>query len=40
MRWPKLLGDYAFFEAMGVDGAPLHKRLICLAAVLFNFNRD
>ena len=38
-RWPKLLGDYAFFEAMGVDGVPLHKRLICLAAVLINFNR-
>lgn len=38
-RWPKLLGDYAFFEAMGVDGVPLHKRLICLAAVLLNFNR-
>lgn len=39
LRWPKLLGDYAFFEAMGVDGVSLHKRLICLAAVLLNFNR-
>lgn len=22
-----------------VHGVPLHKRLLCLAAVLFNFNR-
>ena len=39
-RWPKLLGDYVFFEAMGVDSVPLGWRLICFAAVLINFRRD
>ncbi len=39
-RWPKLLGDYVFFEAMGVDRVPLAWRLICFAAVLINFRRD
>ena len=39
IRWPKLLGDYAFLEAMGVDRVPLGWRLICFAAVLLNFNR-
>lgn len=38
--WPKLLGDYVFFEAMGVDGVALGWRLICFAAVLVNFRRD
>ncbi|MFN7130151.1 MAG: DUF1353 domain-containing protein [Brevundimonas sp.] len=39
-RWPKLLGDYVFFEAMGVDRVPLAWRLVCFAAVLVNFRRD
>lgn len=39
-QWPKLLGDYVFFEAMSVDGVALHKRLLCFAAVLLNFRRD
>lgn len=39
-RWPKLLGDYVFFEAMGVDRVPMAWRLICFAAVLLNFRRD
>lgn len=39
-QWPKLLGDYVFFEAMGVDRVPLGWRLICFAAVLINFRRD
>lgn len=38
--WPKLLGDYVFFEAMGVDEVPLPWRVICFAAVLVNFSRD
>ena len=40
LRWPKLLGDYAFFEAMDVDGVSLGWRLVAFAAVLLNFNRD
>lgn len=39
-EWPKLLGDYVFFEAMGVDGVALGWRLVCFAAVLVNFRRD
>ena len=39
-RWPKLLGDYVFFEAVGVDDFSLGWRLIAFAAVLLNFNRD
>ena len=39
-RWPKLLGDYVFLEAMGVDRVPLGWRLICFAAALINFRRD
>lgn len=39
-RWPKLLGDYVFFEAMGVDGVPLFLRTVAFVAVLFNFTRD
>ena len=39
-NWPKLLGDYVFLEAMGVDRVPLGWRLIAFAAVLLNFNRD
>lgn len=38
-RWPKLLGDYVFLEAMGVDRVPLGRRLIAFVAVLLNFNR-
>lgn len=40
LRWPKLLGDYVFFEALGVDRVPLGWRLVCFAAVLINFRRD
>lgn len=39
VRWPKLLGDYVFFEAMAVDRVPLGWRLIAFAAVLVNSNR-
>ena len=39
-RWPKLLGDYVFFEAMGVDHVPMAWRAACFAAVLLNFRRD
>ena len=39
-NWPKLLGDYVFLEARGVDRVPLGWRLIACAAVLLNFNRD
>ncbi len=39
-RWPKLLGDYAFWEAMGVDGVALGWRVVCGLAVLINFRRD
>ncbi len=39
-RWPKLLGDYAFWEAMGVDGVALGWRVVCGLAVLMNFRRD
>lgn len=39
-RWPKLLGDYVFFEAMAVDRVPLGWRIVFFAAVLVNFNRD
>lgn len=39
-RWPKLLGDYAFWEAMGVDGVALGWRIVCGMAVLINFRRD
>lgn len=39
-RWPKLLSDYVFFEAVGVDDFSLGWRLIAFAAVLLNFNRD
>lgn len=38
-RWPKLLGDYAFFEAMGVEGVAMHWRLIAFLCVLLNFSR-
>ncbi len=38
-RWPKLLGDYVFFEALGVDRVPLGWRLICFVAVALNFSR-
>lgn len=38
-RWPKLLGDYVFFEAMGVDRVPLIWRLVAALAVLVNFSR-
>lgn len=39
-RWPKLLGDYVFFEAMGVDAAPPLLRWSAFALVLMNFRRD
>ena len=38
--WPKLLGDYVFYEAMGVDGVPHILRVAAFLAVLVNFNRD
>jgi hypothetical protein len=38
-RWPKLLGDYVFFEALGVDRVPMGWRLICFVAVALNFSR-
>ncbi|ADK99378.1 DUF1353 domain-containing protein [Brevundimonas subvibrioides] len=39
-RWPKLLGDYVFLEAMGVDGVSRVSRAVAFVAVLLNFNRD
>lgn len=39
-NWPKLLDDYVFLEAMGVDRVPLGWRLIAFAAVLLSLNRD
>ncbi len=39
-RWPKLLGDYVFWEAMGVERMALGWRVVCALAVLVNFNRD
>lgn len=39
-RWPKLLGDYAFFEAMGVDGVAFYKKVGCFIVVLLNLNRS
>ena len=39
-RWPKLLGDYAFWEAMGVDGVGLGWRIVMGLAVLVNGQRD
>ena len=39
-RWPKLLGDYAFWEAMGVDGVAPGWRVVCGLAVLVNFRRN
>ena len=38
-RRSKWLGDYVFFEAMGVEGVALHWRLVAFAAVLLNFRR-
>lgn len=39
-RWSKLLGDYVFFEALGVDGVPAGERWLAFALVLMNFRRD
>lgn len=38
-RRSKLLGDYVFFEAMGVEGVAMHWRLIAFCCVLLNFRR-
>lgn len=38
-RRSKLLGDYVFLEAMGVEGVPLGWQLAAFVAVLFNFRR-
>ena len=40
VQCPKLLGDYAFFEAMGVERVSLWLRILCFVAVLINFNRS
>jgi hypothetical protein len=40
LRWPKLLTDYALWEASGVVRVPLWLRLVATAAVLLNFSRD
>lgn len=37
---PKLIGDYAFWEAMGVDHVPEPLRTAATLAALLNFNRD
>lgn len=39
LRYPKLLGDYLFFEAMGVEGVGLFWRTVCFVAVLLNTSR-
>lgn len=39
-RRSKFVGDWVFFEAMGVDRVPLWLRLIAFAGVLLNFSRD
>lgn len=39
-RVGKIKGDLIFFEATGVDRVRLAWRVVALAAVLFNFNRD
>lgn len=39
LRYPKLLGDYIFFEAMGVEGVPMLPRLLSTIVVLCNFSR-
>lgn len=39
-RRSKFLGDLIFFEAMGVEGAPLFWRWIAFGAALMNFSRD
>ena len=38
-RWPKWVGDYVFWEAMGVDRVPAWLRLLATVVVLFNFSR-
>jgi hypothetical protein len=38
-RYPKLLGDYIFFEAMGVEEVPMFWRVVCTLAVLANVSR-
>lgn len=38
-RWHKLHGDYAFWEAMGVDRVPTFWRTVATLAVLLNFSR-
>ncbi len=38
-RWPKLVGDCVFAEAMGVDQVPAAYRLLAFAGVLTNFSR-
>lgn len=39
IRVPKLLGDYIFFEAAGVDKTPTLIRYIAFLLVLLNFSR-
>lgn len=38
-RYPKLLGDYIFLEAMLVEGVPWPVAAIAFLAVLVNFSR-
>ena len=38
-RRSKLLGDYVFLEAMGVEGVPVVWRVLAFLAVLVNFRR-
>lgn len=38
-RYPKLLGDYAFWEAMGVDGVGTFWRTVATLGVLTNGSR-
>jgi hypothetical protein len=38
-RWRKLQSDYAFWEAMGVEGVPAFWRTVATLAVLLNFSR-
>lgn len=39
LRWSKLQGDYAFWEAMGVEGVSPFWRTMATVAVLLNFSR-
>lgn len=39
-KMPKLIGDYAFWEAMGVDEVPEPLRTVAAGLALLNFTRD